>query len=415
MTTSHVSTNLENPGNLVNPVNLATPATAKRARQTAQVALALTLAGVQFSVAISQIFLALTLVSWATSLVLERRRPSAPVWALPVLLFAAWTLVSVAFSLSPIDSLFRSKQLVLLLLVPLVYDLVDKNTVLPLTTIILAAGTVSALVGLGQYSIINPVMSYDYRRPVGAVGFAMTYSGLIMLTFGFAMARVLFMARGRMWPALMPPALAAALAVGFLRNAWVGACAGLAVLLVMRDFRLTAILPIAVAGFLGFAPVRFVMRVYSIFDLNDVTVRDRFGMLRAGLHIVRDHPIAGVGPEMIARVYPQYRAPDALLQVAPHLHNVPLQIAAERGLPALALWIWFIGAVVFGSWTLYRRAPREGPQRFLAAAAIGAVVSMLAAGMFEHNFGDSEFLMLFLAIITLPFAVTKTESASEKC
>ena len=29
---------------------------------------------------------------------------------------------------------------------------------------------------------------------------------------------------------------------------------------------------------------------------------------------------------------------------------------------------------------------------------------MLAAGMFEHNFGDSEFLILFLGLITLPFA-----------
>ena len=172
----------------------------------------------------------------------------------------------------------------------------------------------------------------------------------------------------------------------------------------MRDFRLTAILPVAVAGFLGFAPVRFVQRFYSIFDMNDVTVRDRFGMLRAGEHIVRDYPITGVGPEMIARVYPQYRAPDALLQITPHLHNVPLQIAAERGLPALAFWIWFIAAVLAGSWALFRSAPREGPQRFLAAAAIGAVVSMLGAGMFEHNFGDSEFLMLFVTLITLPFA-----------
>jgi len=221
----------------------------------------------------------------------------------------------------------------------------------------------------------------------------------------------LFMSRGRLWPSLMLPALAAALAVGFLRNAWVGACAGIAVLLVMRDFRLTAILPVAVAGFLGFAPVRFVQRFYSIFDMNDVTVRDRFGMLRAGEHIVRDYPITGVGPEMIARVYPQYRAPDALLQITPHLHNVPLQIAAERGLPALAFWIWFIAAVLAGSWALFRSAPREGPQRFLAAAAIGAVVSMLGAGMFEHNFGDSEFLMLFVALITLPFAVTKAPRA----
>jgi hypothetical protein len=50
---------------------------------------------------------------------------------------------------------------------------------------------------------------------------------------------------------------------------------------------------------------------------------------------------------------------------------------------------------------------RTGEHRFLVAAALAAVVSMLAAGMFEHNFGDSEFLILFLVIVTLPFAVTK--------
>jgi hypothetical protein len=29
---------------------------------------------------------------------------------------------------------------------------------------------------------------------------------------------------------------------------------------------------------------------------------------------------------------------------------------------------------------------------------------MVVAGMFEYNFGDSEFLILFLGLITLPFA-----------
>ena len=32
---------------------------------------------------------------------------------------------------------------------------------------------------------------------------------------------------------------------------------------------------------------------------------------------------------------------------------------------------------------------------------------MLAAGMFEHNFGDSEFLILMLGLITLPFAASE--------
>jgi hypothetical protein len=86
---------------------------------------------------------------------------------------------------------------------------------------------------------------------------------------------------------------------------------------------------------------------------------------------------------------------------------VPLQIAAERGLPALALWLWFVGMVLVGTGRLFRNAPRDGPLRFLAANALATVVAMLASGMFEHNFGDSEFQMVFLVLITLPFAVAR--------
>jgi hypothetical protein len=47
---------------------------------------------------------------------------------------------------------------------------------------------------------------------------------------------------------------------------------------------------------------------------------------------------------------------------------------------------------------------RRGPARPLAAAALAALAAMCAAGLFEYNFGDSEFLMLFLGLITLPYA-----------
>jgi hypothetical protein len=60
---------------------------------------------------------------------------------------------------------------------------------------------------------------------------------------------------------------------------------------------------------------------------------------------------------------------------------------------------------------LFRNARREGPLRFLSATALASVVAMLAAGMTEHNFGDSEFQILFLVLITLPFAVARTRSA----
>ena len=39
------------------------------------------------------------------------------------------------------------------------------------------------------------------------------------------------------------------------------------------------------------------------------------------------------------------------------------------------------------------------------------IIAMLAAGQFEYNFGDSEFLMLFLVLMTLPFAATRLPDA----
>ena len=58
-------------------------------------------------------------------------------------------------------------------------------------------------------------------------------------------------------------------------------------------------------------------------------------MMKSGLRIIKDDPLTGVGPDMIIQVYPHYRDKSAVNQLNPHLHNVPLQIAAERGLPAL--------------------------------------------------------------------------------
>jgi O-antigen ligase len=102
---------------------------------------------------------------------------------------------------------------------------------------------------------------------------------------------------------------------------------------------------------------------------------------------------------MIIQVYPAYRDKLAVNQRNPHLHNVPLQIAAERGIPALIVWLWFIATLVRDFW---RRRTSDAPS--LSNAGLAAIGAMLAAGLFEYNFGDSEFLMLFLVLVTLPYA-----------
>jgi O-antigen ligase len=142
----------------------------------------------------------------------------------------------------------------------------------------------------------------------------------------------------------------------------------------------------------------------SIFDLKDPSNTDRLAMLEVGKGIVRDHPLTGVGPAMVQRVYPQYRPDYAVRPVNPHLHNVPVQIAAERGIPALVIFLWFVVSLGLG----LVRLVRGSSNRLLPAAGLAALSAMLAAGLFEYNFGDSEFLMLFLVLITLPFAALNT-------
>ena len=375
-------------------------------RKASAVGLVLVLMAVQFSIGVAHALFALTLIGWVALLIVERRRPHAPRFAIPLGLYAVLTLVSAILSTDPTTSVIDSRQLFLFLLVPMTYDLITSEWADHAATAILSAGAVSGLVGIGQYAILNYNLD---QRPHGTLGMYMTYSGLTMLIVCLAVAQVLFARNGRTWAALVVPALAVALAVTFTRNTWIGACSAVAVLFLMKDFRLLVLLPVVAAVFFVAAPADIQQRFASIFDPRDLSNRDRLAMLEAGGRIVRDHPLTGVGPDMVLRAYPDYRTADAVLEMPPHLHNVPVHVAAERGLPALAVWFWF---VVVAALDLQRLFESSGSRRWLSAAGLAAIVAMVIAGLFEYNFGDSEFLMLFLFLITLPFAASRTAAAS---
>jgi O-antigen ligase len=358
-------------------------------------------AALQLSIAVADILLVLCLLLWSASMLRRHERPGVPALFWPLVAYGALTLVSAAFSIDPRASFVDSRQLLLLLIVPAVYRLAEGKRALRVADVIITVGGISAIAGIVQYGIFE----FDSlgRRPQGAMGHYMTYSGLLMLVIVAGAARLLFRNRDRIWTALVMPALLVALALTLTRSAWVGAFVGLAVLFSLRDFRMIAVLPVVAAVFVALAPASVTDRVYSMFDVNDPSNRDRVAMMHSGLHMVRDHPLTGVGPNMVPRVYARYRDPLAVNPTNPHLHNVPLQIAAERGLPALAAWLWFFVVAVRDLWRRFRTSE----MRSLAAAALAALAAMLAAGFFEYNFGDSEFLMLLLVLITLPFAADR--------
>jgi len=357
-------------------------------------------AALQVSIAAADILLTIAVLLWIGLLAKNRERVEVPRMFWPLAAYAVATLVASVFSVDPHVSLVDSKQLVLLVIIPLAYRLFRGTRARLAVDVIITVGALSATWGIVQYLILN----YDHlgRRPQGTLGLYMTYSGLLMLVTCAAVSRVMFGAHHRAWAALVLPALLLALGFTFTRSAWVGACVGIGILSLMRDFRLLGLLPIALGAFLIVAPSNLTTRLYSTFSLKDPSNVDRVAMMKSGWRIIEDDPLTGVGPNMIIQVYPHYRDKTAVNQLNPHLHNVPLQIAAERGIPALLVWLWFIVTLARD---FFKRRTSAFPS--LSNAGLAAIGAMLAAGLFEYNFGDSEFLMLFLVLVTLPYAAER--------
>ena len=149
-------------------------------------------------------------------------------------------------------------------------------------------------------------------------------------------------------------------------------------------------------------------RARTIGDLADATTRERLAMLEGGLSMVEERPIFGVGPGQVRRWYEVYAPAYAVRRSTSHLHNSPLQVAAESGLPGLALWLAiFVGFLVRGVRILLAVPADRRDARALVLGSLAAVSGFLLAGLFEYNFGDSEVWLVAATFMALPFVVAR--------
>jgi O-antigen ligase len=136
------------------------------------IALLAFVAALQVSIAAADVLLGFTLVAWGISLVRCRRRPEVPFMFWPLAAYGALTLVSSVFSADPLASFIDSRQLLLFLIIPAVYDIAAGRRALRVVDVIISVGAASAIVGIVQYGILD----FDNlgRRPQGSLGHYMT-------------------------------------------------------------------------------------------------------------------------------------------------------------------------------------------------------------------------------------------------
>jgi predicted DCC family thiol-disulfide oxidoreductase YuxK/O-antigen ligase len=277
-----------------------------------------------------------------------------------------------------------------------------------LTEALVIVGALIAVYGLAQ-------LLYGYggldRRIRGPFSHWMTYAGVLLVCDLLLVARLAVDRTSRRawnWAAL------ALINLGLLgsltRGAWVALAVTLLVLPTLRRPRyLAAVLP-AVVLFVLLAPVPLLNRVASIVDLRDESNYDRLCMADAGLRMIAERPLFGIGPDMVQRRYALYRNPDAPRYWVPHLHNTLLQLTAERGLASLAAYLWLMAAPIALSVRRYRaQGGARGPRADLYLGTVLAIVGFNVAGLFEYNWGDTEVQRLALFLLALPFCLEAEE------
>ncbi len=314
---------------------------------------------------------------------------------------AVFVALSTAFSRDPAYSVRHLAGVSLLLLIPITIDIVDgvgRGRAVFLA--IAASGVVLAFAGFWEFAHGGDDL---YRRLQGGLSHWMTYAGLTMiaacLLAGFALED-----RGR-WR--LAGALAvlpfAAMVLTFTRNAYVGAIAAAVSYLIVRRPRGVLLLAPALVALFLIVPGSVRARFVSIGDLRDGSNWDRVLMLRAGMRMVADSPIFGIGPDEVRPLYPFYRDPEARDWNVPHLHNNVVQIAAANGLFACAAYLALMGIFFVHTARALRRETEPGRAALLAGAWLSGV-ALFVAGLFEYNFGDTEIQMATLLILAVPFS-----------
>jgi putative inorganic carbon (HCO3(-)) transporter len=270
-------------------------------------------------------------------------------------------------------------------------------------TLVAAHGLAQLLIGMGDVE----------SRIRGPFSHYMTFAGFLLPIDLLLVARLLRRrARAdsgptglldRAWVAwLCLSAISVALVSSLTRSAWLALAVGLALLVLLVRPKLLLLAPPAAAVLLVVLPVPMVHRLLSIADRSDQSNYDRICMAEAGLRMIAERPLLGLGPDLVKRIYPLYRHPTAPRLLVPHLHNSYIQIAAERGIPALAVYLALLGTALASAWRGFRGG---GAAADLHLGVLGALVAFAVASLFEHNWGDSEVQRLALFLIAIPVAL----------
>jgi hypothetical protein len=175
-----------------------------------------------------------------------------------------------------------------------------------------------------------------------------------------------------------------------------------------------AVLPLTLAGLLIYQQTRRIG-----FDLSDNSTQYRLMMWRDGRRLLTanaHNAIFGVGMDSIQRYWAQWGLYDNGWQPKGHFHSTLVQLAVERGLPSLIIWLTILGIYARTLWRGFRvqssnfkadsdksaiRNPQSAIECGIILGCFGGLIGFFTSGTVHYNLGDGEVAMVFYILMAI--------------
>ncbi len=267
-------------------------------------------------------------------------------------------------------------------------------------------------------------------RAAGFYGHYVTYAEALQLIASLAFG--LFIAFPRRSPKMRLLALlvlagfVAAMVLTVTRASWLALLISACIIVLAGAGRRTALV-LAACALLTVPVGLYVLqqkRNVGFVDQKDESIRWRETVWREGAQLLFSRPrhlLVGVGMDALKKHWREWGLFDQGRLPVGHMHSNLLQLAVERGVPTLLLWLAWLALYARMLWRLVRqrrddaRTMRDGwIERGTVLGALGGLAGFFTSGLVHYNFGDSEVVMILYFIMGLSLFIERRAEEEEK-
>jgi putative inorganic carbon (HCO3(-)) transporter len=369
--------------------------------------LAVSVAGLVFSIAVSSVAFGIALIVWVTLLIVY---PAAVTVRTPLdiifCLYIFCDLLSSLFSIDIAGSFLGAKRLALFAIV--YFTIITVNTPQRLLRMVLlfigavsVASTVEVVLGALRATLMDRLSIYQHYMTEGGIKMFAILLPMPLLLEGRTPRRLRYLVGILLLPVVLT------LILTQTRSSWLGLLGGVAVLGLARNRKPFLAFAIVLILFLFvLAPHTLQQRALSIFDPHNPNNVSRIHMIGTGLRMFIDHPVLGVGDVNLRALYVQYTIPIDAAEGG-HLHNNIVQMLVTLGTMGFVVVMALFALIGRSLWLAYRNTNGDWLLGSICLGGFSAYIGFQVNGLFEYNFGDHEIAVLLWFVVGLAYSAQR--------